>query len=469
MTTLTPPPENMRPLPATQERPTVAVLGGGLAGSEAALQLAQRGVAVQLYDMKPVSHSPAHHSLNYAEVVCSNSFGSLHSGAPGLLKQEMALLGSYLLAEAHQCAVPAGQALAVDRERFAERITQKLTQNPLITCIGHAAESIPTDVAACLVATGPMTTPALAQTLGQLTGQAQLYFFDAAAPIVTRESVDMSKAFVADRYDHSNSGSSSYINCPMTKDEYDRFYAYLTTAERIPLKSFEEAEKASFFEGCMPVEVIASRGEATLRFGPMKPVGLVNPHTGEQPYAVVQLRQDNAEGTLYNLVGFQTNLKWGEQKALLALIPGLENADVVRYGVMHRNTYLHSPKVLEPTLRFKDHPTLWLAGQLTGTEGYSESIAGGLWAGRNIARVLAGQPALVPPPETMLGALLRYITRPEAADGEFQPINSNWGLMPPLPERVRSKKERADLNTQRALAAWHAWQTQHPDVVLAKR
>jgi methylenetetrahydrofolate--tRNA-(uracil-5-)-methyltransferase len=314
-----------------------------------------------------------------------------------------------------------------------------------------------------------MTTPALAQTLGQLTGQAQLYFFDAAAPIVTRESVDMSKAFVADRYDHSNSGSSSYINCPMTKDEYDRFYAYLTTAERIPLKSFEEAEKASFFEGCMPVEVIASRGEATLRFGPMKPVGLVNPHTGEQPYAVVQLRQDNAEGTLYNLVGFQTNLKWGEQKALLALIPGLENADVVRYGVMHRNTYLHSPKVLEPTLRFKDHPTLWLAGQLTGTEGYSESIAGGLWAGRNIARVLAGQPALVPPPETMLGALLRYITRPEAADGEFQPINSNWGLMPPLPERVRSKKERADLNTQRALAAWHAWQTQHPDVVLAKR
>jgi methylenetetrahydrofolate--tRNA-(uracil-5-)-methyltransferase len=444
--------------PHVKAQHTVAILGGGLAGSEAALQLAEAGIAVQLYDMKPLRQSAAHHSHHYAEVVCSNSFGSLEAGAPGLLKREMTLLGSHLLAEAKRCAVPAGQALAVDRERFAANVTQLLTQHPLITCIPQAATAIPTGVDACLVATGPMTTPELAATLSDLTGQGQLYFFDAAAPIVMRESIDMSMAFVGDRYGHRNESTEapSYINCPMTKSEYEAFYQHLTTAERIPLKSFEQENNACFFEGCMPIEIMASRGEATLRFGPMKPVGLINPHTGEQPYAVVQLRQDNTEGTLYNLVGFQTNLRWGEQKTLLSLIPGLASAEVVRYGVMHRNTYLHSPSVLEPTLRFKQHPHLWLAGQLTGTEGYSEALATGLWAARNISRVLAGDEPLVPPPTTMLGALLRYITRPEAQGQAFQPINSNWGLMPPLLERVRSKKERGHAYTQRALQAWAA-------------
>jgi methylenetetrahydrofolate--tRNA-(uracil-5-)-methyltransferase len=455
----------------------IHIIGGGLAGSEAALQLAESGFAVTLYDQKPQKRSPAHHNPNLSEIVCSNSLGSLGPTASGLLKQELMGLNCQLLQIAHACSVPAGKALAVDRERFSEAVTQRLANHPNITMVCEDRELLPEDETAyTLLATGPLTTPGMAQTLQTLTNRERLYFFDAASPIIAKESIDFEVAFFQDRYNKGADGSvdgtlgeGSYINCPMNKEQYLNLLNVLNTAERAPVKDFEQQVVCTkegtvqYFESCLPVEVITSRGEETLRFGPLKPVGLKDPRTEITPYAVVQLRQDNAEGTLYNMVGFQTNLKWGEQKRMIACIPGLEQAEVVRYGVMHRNTYVHSPDVLRPTLQLIEHPRVFLAGQLTGTEGYTEAIASGLMAAINIARCVQGQEPILPPKPTMLGALLRYITRPEARGKSFQPINSNWGILPPLEPstdpvtgkfRKMGKKERAPLYVERSLEAW---------------
>ena len=444
----------------TESAPKVAIIGAGLAGSEAALQLAEMGIPVRLYDMKPEQRSPAHHTPDLAEIVCSNSLGSQsETSASGLLKQEMTLLGCKLLDIARSVAVPAGQALAVDREAFSRRVTERIHQEPLITFVPEPLSDLPEDVDYTLVATGPMTTPELSETLCRLVNREQLYFFDAAAPIVAHDSIDLSIAFVQDRYAADRgtpSDEQSYINCPMDKSEYLAFIEFINQAERIELKSFEQTEanaKATYFESCLPVEVLAARGTDTLRFGPMKPVGLDDPRTGRWPYAAVQLRRDNAEGTLYNLVGFQTNLRWGDQKTMIQMIPGLAQAEVVRYGVMHRNTYLHSPEVLLPTLQLRAHPNVLIAGQLTGTEGYTESIASGCMAAHNLARLLRGETPQVPPRETMLGSLMAYITRPEACGKSFQPINSNWGIVPPLAERCRDKKLRNQQYRERALTA----------------
>ena len=456
---------------------TVAVVGAGLAGSEAALQLAHAGFHVTLHDIKPNQQSPAHHEPTFAEIVCSNSMGSLQpSSASGLLKQEMELLGCHLLKLAKQVAVPAGNALAVDRNAFTQLVTDTLNAHPHITVVCCEVTDLPTaDVV--IVATGPLTTPALAQTLSKLVNREQLFFFDAASPILTRDSIDMSIAFMQDRYDKkvdshldedqsSAEDEGSYINCPFTQPQYEALVNFLNTAEKVPLKDFEK--DTTFFESCVPVDELARRGMETLRFGPMKPKGLRNPHlpegSNQQPYAVVQLRQDNREGTLYNIVGFQTNLKWGPQAEMIRLIPGLENADVVRFGVMHRNTYLHSPEVLQPTLQLKAHPNVLIAGKLTGTEGYTESIATGMWAGRNAIRLLQGEAPLTLPKATMFGALLAYITRDEAAGKKFQPINSNWVIVPAItgvPRRVlKDKREKARLLGEQALTALTAWQ--HP-------
>jgi methylenetetrahydrofolate--tRNA-(uracil-5-)-methyltransferase len=469
--------------------PVVAVVGAGLAGSEAALQLASQGIAVRLYDTKPQRRSPAHHAPQFAEIVCSNSLGSQGPSASGLLKEELAQYGCHLLAIAQSVAVPAGQALAVDRDAFAQAVTERLQAEPLIELCCEEVTTLPLvggadgvdGVAAVILATGPLTTEPLAQTLATLCQRQSLYFFDAAAPIVMKDSINFDVAFVQDRYGHrqgkgadvaaeqaaeqqaqglEETPEGSYINCPLNQAQYEALVAFMLAAEKTPLKAFEAeaAEKTTFFESCMPIEVMASRGKETLRFGPLKPVGLVNPHAPEErPYAVVQLRQDNAEGTLYNLVGFQTNLKWGPQKELIHMIPGLEAAEVIRYGVMHRNTYVHSPDVLEPTLRFKQHPHVFLAGQLTGTEGYTESIATGLLAATNVGRLVQGQPLVVPPKETMLGALVHYITREEAVGKAFQPINSNWGIVPPLAGRVKDKRQRAEAYRARALEALAAF------------
>ncbi|MFM7389508.1 MAG: methylenetetrahydrofolate--tRNA-(uracil(54)-C(5))-methyltransferase (FADH(2)-oxidizing) TrmFO [Vampirovibrionales bacterium] len=446
--------------------PHVSIISAGLAGSEAALQLANAGITVRLHDMKPVKRSPAHHSNNFAEIVCSNSFGSLGLTASGLLKEELRLLNCQLLHIASHVAVPAGQALAVDREAFAEAVTEAVQAHPLIEFVAGDVTEIPSDTAYCLIATGPLTSEGLVKTIGTLTGQDQLYFFDAAAPIIVKDSINFDIAFYQDRYNkhqaaHEESqqatSEGSYINCPLTQEQYEALVQFMLDAEKTPLKSFEEAQKTLFFESCMPVEVIASRGKETLRFGPMKPVGIHNPHTNEQPYAVVQLRQDNASGTLYNLVGFQTNIKWGAQKQMIQMIPGLEEAEVVRYGVMHRNTFIHSPAVLRPTLQLTEHPHVFVAGQLTGTEGYTESIATGLWAAKNIQRLLQQQSPLTLPSDTMLGALLAYITRPEAKQHSFQPINSNWGILPLMlnekGKKIKDKKEKARLHSERSLAS----------------
>jgi methylenetetrahydrofolate--tRNA-(uracil-5-)-methyltransferase len=453
-------------LPMQTDTPLVHIIGAGLAGSEAALQLAERKYKVMLYDMKPVRRSPAHHSDQFAEIVCSNSFGSQNSmddqgqlsvSASGLLKQEMEQLGCYLLNIAQQVAVPAGKALAVDRDAFSLAVTRQLQQHPNITLMPQPLSSLPTE-GIVLVATGPLTTPELAESIAERLGQKQLYFFDAASPIITKESINLEIAFIQDRYqlDNQQPGNSleevagSYINCPLNRSQYEALHLILLSAEKNELKPFEQeaAEKTRYFESCLPVEVIASRGVETLRYGPMKPVGLVDPNTQSRPYAVVQLRQDNTEGTLYNMVGFQTNLKWGAQKLMIQSIPGLEQADIVRYGVMHRNTYIHSPAVLLPTLQHKHTPSLFFAGQLTGTEGYTESIATGLFAALNIHRQLQQQGSLTLPRETMLGALLAYITRPEAITMSFQPINSNWGLLPPLENQVSLKKNKKLRNQQ---------------------
>lgn len=424
----------------------VKVIGAGLAGSEAALQLAKRGIKVKLYEMRPVKSTGAHKTGKFAEFVCSNSLGAADcTNASGLLKKEMEMLGGELIKIARQCAVPAGSALAIDRELFSQTVTERIESDDNIEIIKEEVTEIPDGNV--IMASGPLTSDALALSVKEFTENEHLYFFDAIAPIVEKDSIDFEKAFWASRYDK---GEASYINCPMNKEQYEKFYDILTHAEKIELKEFEK--NAKFFESCLPIEVLASRGVDTLRFGPMKPVGLVDKRTGEENYAVVQLRQDNSAKTLFNLVGFQTNLKWGAQKELLQSIPGLENVNIVRYGVMHRNTFIHSPKLLHASLQTRKRENLFFAGQITGTEGYTESIASGLLAGINMAKYLNEEEILILPEETMLGALTRYISNPEHE--KFQPINSNWGIVPPveLPKKERkNKKLKAELIVNRSI------------------
>ena len=423
----------------------VVVIGGGLAGSEAAWQLAERGFRVDLYEMRPGKLTPAHRTGYLAELVCSNSLGSNLIDRPlGLLKEELRRLGSLIVACADETRVPAGGALAVSRDDFARLVTERIEAHPNIRLIREEVTEIPEGIPV-IIATGPLTSDALAERIKEFTGEDYLYFYDAMAPIVTYESIDMSKAFRASRYGR---GGEDYINCPMTKEEYDRFVEALVNAETIELHDFEK-EDERFFEACLPVEVIAKRGHDALAFGPLRPVGLVDPRTGKQPYAVVQLRQDDAAGTLYNLVGFQTNLKWGEQERVFRMIPGLEKAEFVRYGQMHRNTFINSPRLLKPTLQFRKRDDLFFAGQITGSEGYIGSTATGLVAGLNAARLLEGRELLVFPPTTMLGALCRYITDSRLKD--FQPMKANFGLLPPLEKRIRRKKERYRAYADRAL------------------
>ncbi|MEK5406133.1 FADH(2)-oxidizing methylenetetrahydrofolate--tRNA-(uracil(54)-C(5))-methyltransferase TrmFO [Paenibacillus sp. FSL W8-0439] len=421
----------------------VTVIGAGLAGSEAAWQIASRGVPVKLYEMRPVVKTPAHHTDKFAELVCSNSLRANGlTNAVGVLKEEMRILNSLVLSAADLHAVPAGGALAVDREGFSGHITDTLHQHPLIEVVNEELQELPQD-GIVVVATGPLTSPALSEQIKTLMGEEYFYFYDAAAPIVEKDSIDMSKVYLASRYDK---GEAAYLNCPMNEAEFDAFYEALITAEVAQVKEFE---KEIYFEGCMPIEVMMQRGKQTALFGPMKPVGLVNPHTGELPYAVVQLRQDNAAGTLYNLVGFQTHLKWGEQKRVFSMIPGLEEAEFVRYGVMHRNTFINSPQQLQPTYQFKGRSNLFFAGQMTGVEGYVESAASGLLAGINAARAARGQEMFVFPAETTLGSMARYITTADFK--HFQPMNANFGLLPKLETRIRNKKEKNEALANRAL------------------
>ncbi|MEC0123889.1 FADH(2)-oxidizing methylenetetrahydrofolate--tRNA-(uracil(54)-C(5))-methyltransferase TrmFO [Paenibacillus pabuli] len=421
----------------------VTVIGAGLAGTEAAWQIASRGVRVKLYEMRPVVKTPAHHTDKFAELVCSNSLRANGlTNAVGVLKEEMRMLNSLVLGAADRHAVPAGGALAVDRDGFSGEITSTLHQHPLIEVVNEELTSLPED-GIVVVATGPLTSPALSEQIKALMGEEYFYFYDAAAPIIEKDSIDMNKVYLASRYDK---GEAAYLNCPMTEEEFDVFYEALITAEVAQLKEFE---KEIYFEGCMPIEVMMKRGKQTALFGPMKPVGLVNPHTGELPHAVVQLRQDNAAGTLYNLVGFQTHLKWGEQKRVFSLIPGLENAEFVRYGVMHRNTFINSPKLLRPTYQFKERPNLFFAGQMTGVEGYVESAASGLIAGMNAAKAALGQELVVLPVETTLGSMAQYITTADFK--HFQPMNANFGLLPKLETKIRNKKEKNEALAKRAL------------------
>lgn len=424
----------------------VNVIGAGLAGSEAALQLAKRGINVNLYEMRPEKTTGAHVSGDFAEFVCSNSLGSADcSNASGLLKKEMQMLGGELINIAFDCQVPAGGALAIDRKLFSKTVTEKISACPEINIIREEVDKIPEG--AVVIASGPLTSDSLADDIKNFTNSEHLYFFDAIAPIVERDSIDFTKAFYASRYDK---GEASYINCPMNEEEYAKFYNILINAPKIELKTFEK--DAKFFESCLPVEVLASRGVDTLRFGPMKPVGLVDKRTGIENYAVVQLRQDNSAKTLYNLVGFQTNLRWGAQKELLQSIPGLEHVNIVRYGVMHRNTFINSPKLLKPSLQSRSRENLFFAGQITGTEGYTESIASGLLAGINMARYLKGEELLILPDVTMLGALTHYIT--DENHDKFQPINSNWGIVAPvnLPKKERkNKKLKAEYISKRSI------------------
>ena len=423
----------------------VTVIGGGLAGCEAAQILARYGLSVDLYEQKPAHRSPAHKYDGLSELVCSNSLkASRLDSAAGLLKEEMRLLGSLLLPCAEETAVAAGGALAVDRYRFSDLVTAKIRENPAIRVIGQQVERIPEGPV--IVATGPLTSGPLAEEITRLTGKAGLSFFDAAAPIVTRESIDETVVFAASRYGR---GEDDYLNCPMNREEYEAFYEALVSAEGVELKDFEK-EGFSVYEGCMPVEIMAKRGPDTIRFGPLKPVGLRDPRTGHRPWAVVQLRKENEAGTLYNLVGFQTNLKWGEQKRVFSMIPGLANAEFVRYGVMHRNTFLDSPRLLDREFRLKASPQLRFAGQITGVEGYMESAASGLLAGHYLARELLGLPPLVLPEETMLGALTAHVVNEQS---DFQPMGANMGILPPLPEKIRDKKARYLALAERSLAA----------------
>ncbi|PKJ57584.1 FADH(2)-oxidizing methylenetetrahydrofolate--tRNA-(uracil(54)-C(5))-methyltransferase TrmFO [Bacillus sp. SN10] len=420
----------------------VNVIGAGLAGSEAAYQIAKRGVQVRLYEMRPVRQTPAHHTDKFAELVCSNSLrANTLTNAVGVIKEEMRLMDSVIIRAADECSVPAGGALAVDRHEFAAKVTEYVKNHPNVTVVNEELTEIPEGPT--VIATGPLTSPDLAAQLKELTGEDYFYFYDAAAPIVEKDSIDMNKVYLKSRYDK---GEAAYLNCPMTEEEFDRFYEALIAAETVPLKEFE---KEIFFEGCMPVEVMASRGRQTLVFGPMKPVGLEDPKTGKTPYAVVQLRQDDAAGTLYNIVGFQTHLKWGPQKEVLQLIPGLENAEIVRYGVMHRNTFINSPNLLRPTYQYKQRDDLFFAGQMTGVEGYVESAASGLLAGINAARLVKGEEPVVLPPVTAMGSMANYITATNAKN--FQPMNANFGLFAPLEKKIKKKAERNEAYATRAL------------------
>lgn len=422
----------------------VKVIGAGLAGCEAALQLAKHGIEVDLYEMKPKKFSPAHSNENFAELVCSNSLKAERiENACGLLKEEMRLFGSVMMEAADVSRVPAGGALAVDRDVFSQYITDRIKAEQLINVINDEVVTINPEEYT-IIATGPLTSDAMAEEIKRITGDNELYFYDAAAPIVTEESIDHDKVFKAARYDR---GTADYINCPMTKDEYTEFYNALVEAETAPLKEFENQK---VFEGCMPVEVMAKRGFETLTFGPLKPVGLVNPKTGrDDAYAVVQLRCDNKEGTLYNLVGFQTNLKWGEQKRVFSMIPGLGNAEFVRYGVMHRNTYINSPVLLDRYYRMKKYPKIFFAGQITGVEGYVESASSGILAGFNMAKYINGKPLFEPDAKTCIGALPLYISN-ESNTG-LQPMNANFGIIEGLNEKIRNKAERYNKIAVRAL------------------
>ncbi|MBR2700126.1 MAG: methylenetetrahydrofolate--tRNA-(uracil(54)-C(5))-methyltransferase (FADH(2)-oxidizing) TrmFO [Clostridia bacterium] len=421
--------------------PMVTVVGAGLAGCEAAWQLARRGVPVRLIDMKPQKYSPAHKSPGFAELVCSNSLKAEHlTNASGLLKAELRAMDSLILSAGEATRVPAGGALAVDRHLFSDRITEAVRSHPLIECASELVEEIPEGPA--IIATGPLTDPALCDAIARFTGVKALNFFDAAAPIVTAESLDMTKVFRASRYGR---GSDDYLNCPMTEDEYNAFYDALVGAELAELHDFE---KKLVFEGCLAVEILASRGRQTLAFGPLKPVGLVDPRTGREPYAVVQLRQENAQATLYNLVGFQTRLKWGEQKRVFSMIPGLEHAEFARYGVMHRNTYLNGPAVLGPNYAMKGNPMLRFAGQLSGVEGYMESTASGLTAAVGLYCALRGRPEPDFTGRTVLGALARHVCTPNP---NFQPMNANFGILEPLPFKVRGKRNRYEKLSETAI------------------
>lgn len=423
---------------------TVNVIGAGLAGSEAAYQLAQRGIKVNLIEMRPVKQTPAHHTDQFAELVCSNSLrGNALTNAVGVLKEEMRRLDSLIISAADKARVPAGGALAVDRHDFAGYVTETLKNHPNVTVLNEEINSIPDGYT--IIATGPLTTEKLAAEIVEATGEDQLYFYDAAAPIIEKESIDMNKVYLKSRYDK---GEAAYLNCPMTEEEFNIFYDALMEAEVAPVNEFE---KEKYFEGCMPFEVMAERGRKTLLFGPMKPVGLEDPKTGERPYAVVQLRQDDAAGTLYNLVGFQTHLKWGAQKDVIRLIPGLENVEIVRYGVMHRNTFINSPDVLTEKYELIGREEVHFAGQLTGVEGYVESAASGLVAGINVAHKIKDRGGVVFPRETMIGSMAYYISHAKN-EKNFQPMNANFGLLPTLEKRVKDKKLRYEKLADRALS-----------------
>ena len=463
-------PETLRrslPMPRKQKR--IAVIGAGLAGCEAALWLADRGVQVELYEQKPAKYSPAHKSAGFAELICSNSLKAERpDSASGLLKIEMKMMGSHLLDAAETARVAAGGALAVDRDTFSAEVTRMVEAEPNITVhrerVEHIDESTP-----ILVATGPLTDGALADEIGRLTGDERLHFYDAVAPIVTAESLDYEKVFAASRYDR---GEADYLNCPFNKAEYEAFHAALASAERAPLHEFDagaeqgaqpdpdahgkKADTVTVYEGCMPIEIMAARGADTMRFGPLRPVGLIDPRTGHRPWANVQLRAENKERTLYNIVGFQTNLKWGEQKRVFSMIPGLENAEFVRYGVMHRNTFLDAPRVLSAGLCLKEHPNVFFAGQITGFEGYMESAACGLLAARSLYARLTGRQLPPPPADTMCCALLQYLT---TENKHFQPMGANMGILPPLPEdqRPRDKRLRYMAVAERAVASFQQW------------
>ncbi len=421
----------------------VKIIGGGFAGVEAAWQLANRGIEVELYEMKPVKYSPAHTSEGFAELVCSNSFKAIRLGsAAGLLKAEMELMGSLCVECAKATAVPAGGALAVDRDKFSAMVTEKILSRKEITVIRQEVAEIPEGTV--IIAAGPLASAPLSEKIKELCG-GSLSFFDAAAPIVTAESVDLENAFMQSRYDRG--GENDYINCPMNKDEYEAFYEALINAESAPTHEFDK--RKGVYEGCMPIEVMASRGHDTIRFGPMKPTGLVNPKTGHRPWANLQLRKENKDGTMYNLVGFQTNLKFGEQKRVFSMIPALANADFVRYGVMHRNTFIDSPRLLGSDFGFKGREGLYFAGQITGVEGYMESAASGILAGINVANKLTGEDKFLPGEYTMTGALARYIS--DESIKNFQPMGAAFGLLPALDEKIRDKKERYEALASRGL------------------
>lgn len=422
----------------------IKVLGAGLAGCEAAWQIAESGIKVELYEMKPIKTTPAHKSELFAELVCSNSLKAARiDSAAGLLKEEMRKFGSVCLEAASKCSVAAGGALAVDRDIFSQLITEKIKSHPNITVISEVVTNLP-DNSVTVVATGPLTDSDLAENISKICENENLSFYDAAAPIVTKESIDLSKAFFASRY---GKGTDDYINCPMNKEEYTAFHNELINAESAPLKEFDKP--LTVYEGCMPIEVLAKRGEDSIRFGPLKPVGLTDPNTGHRPWANVQLRRENADGSLYNLVGFQTNLKFPEQKRVFSMIPGLENAEFVRYGVMHRNTFINSPKVLNKNLSLKKNNNIFFAGQLSGVEGYMESAASGIIAGINAVRHLKGEEPLILPEFTMIGALLNYICDESVTN--FQPMGANFGILPPLSEKIKDKRERYAALADRSL------------------